>query len=778
MPYIIKKVKNGFKVCKEDEPKKCFSKKPLTEETAKKQRTAIILSEKRKEGSGKSDYVVAIPSYDRVDILKEKTLKLLLERGIKPEKIYIFVADKNEYEKYNKSLDKNTYNKIVIGKKGISYQRNFIIDYFDEGQYIIFMDDDISNIKKKKGNKVFDLDDLDNFFKESYKKLIREKKYLWTTKNMYNPFYKNLMKDEGEVGMVMFSGDFMGIINRKKMKIKITLEKGEGEQMELMLMYFKEDGGVIRFNNIIVISTKLTKGGKVKERGSVEIRKKDLLINLQKLKKEYPEYIKNIYQSKENRTRPYIEPIKTDNYKIEGGALDFNKEIDDDTEIEYKKINITADLRNIRDSLTEELMKIKDKIPRIERPRKKGKWYFRSRGEILGVIGRSVNFGCGLQRFKGVDDYKANKKFPEVFKLLVEYGNKIKPEGFEFSTITLNYNMKAKKHKDSSNTGYSFMTTLGDYKKGGLYVYEPNGKNPKLFGDLNNHTLVFNGSILPHKSQESDGDRFSLIFYKGANCKFKLPKKGSGKPADPELYQEVKEEIYKEQPKHSLYRSARIQKEYQEKGGEYLGSKTDGIPKWFNEKWISLNDYIRGEILPCGSSNTEKKYDEYPLCRPLNIAKKLGKENIKKMIKEKDKLKEKTLTTAKVLKTDKFNINDKNIFGKGKPTKFQKILSKMGFPPDDYLTIARRQAEKYGLDPTKLNFCSSPKHKLNYDGTPFGATGYNDYIIWTFLEKTGKEPSGTAKERRKSYRSRAENIKGKWREDKTSPNNLAINILW
>ena len=47
MPYIIKPVKKGFKVCKADEPTKCFSNKPLTKK-AKKQEVAIILSERRK----------------------------------------------------------------------------------------------------------------------------------------------------------------------------------------------------------------------------------------------------------------------------------------------------------------------------------------------------------------------------------------------------------------------------------------------------------------------------------------------------------------------------------------------------------------------------------------------------------------------------------------------------------------------------------------------------------------------------------------------------------
>ena len=48
MPYIIKKVKNGFKVCKANQPTVCFSNKPLTKKVAKKQRIAIVLSERRR----------------------------------------------------------------------------------------------------------------------------------------------------------------------------------------------------------------------------------------------------------------------------------------------------------------------------------------------------------------------------------------------------------------------------------------------------------------------------------------------------------------------------------------------------------------------------------------------------------------------------------------------------------------------------------------------------------------------------------------------------------
>lgn len=48
MPYMIKKVGYGFKVCEKKRPNECFSKKPLSMKQAKKQRTAIILSELEK----------------------------------------------------------------------------------------------------------------------------------------------------------------------------------------------------------------------------------------------------------------------------------------------------------------------------------------------------------------------------------------------------------------------------------------------------------------------------------------------------------------------------------------------------------------------------------------------------------------------------------------------------------------------------------------------------------------------------------------------------------
>ena len=46
MPYIIIKVKGGFKVAKKSNPNETYSNKPLTKKMAEKQKLAIEISER------------------------------------------------------------------------------------------------------------------------------------------------------------------------------------------------------------------------------------------------------------------------------------------------------------------------------------------------------------------------------------------------------------------------------------------------------------------------------------------------------------------------------------------------------------------------------------------------------------------------------------------------------------------------------------------------------------------------------------------------------------
>jgi hypothetical protein len=129
-----------------------------------------------------------------------------------------------------------------------------------------------------------------------------------------------------------------------------------------------------------------------------------------------------------------------------------------------------------------------------------------------------------------------------------------------------------------------------------------------------------------------------------------------GQPTDAKLYDKVKKYVYGKMPKHSLYRSAHIQKLYKEMGGTYTGKQENNIKGWMTEEWLNLNDFVRGKITKCGEGDTMKQYGEYKLCRPRKIAEQIPKSDIKLMIKEKNKIKNKPLLTSKILGTTKYNI--------------------------------------------------------------------------------------------------------------------------
>jgi len=253
---------------------------------------------------------------------------------------------------------------------------------------------------------------------------------------------------------------------------------------------------------------------------------------------------------------------------------------------------------------------------------------------------------------------------------------------------------------------------------------------------------------------------------------------GGAKPKNMELYNKIKDEVYKKYPKHSLFRSALLVKLYKKLDGEYEGEKKPkmNIDKWFKQKWISIPDYyFNKKIVKCGESNTEDKFGVYPLCRPLSIVKSLTEDQMKKMIDKKDELKEKHLITKKVLGTDKYNIKN-TLSGMG-INKFEKQLNKIGFSIDKYLETAKYVAEKRGYNPNKLTISNDGIHKLNYDGVEFGRVGYNDKIIYAWLELNNKVPKGTTKLKSKNYRLRAEKVM-KRTNNKYSPASLAFNFIW
>jgi hypothetical protein len=102
--------------------------------------------------------------------------------------------------------------------------------------------------------------------------------------------------------------------------------------------------------------------------------------------------------------------------------------------------------------------------------------------------------------------------------------------------------------------------------------------------------------------------------------------------------------------------------------------------------------------------------------------------------------------------------------------------------PAKYLKTAKLYAKMNGYDPKLLSFSLNPKYKLSYQHNDksinFGSPTNKDYLIYQNLEDKKMIEKGQADKHRQRYLSRAMNIKGEWKDNKYSKNNLAIKVLW
>jgi hypothetical protein len=235
-----------------------------------------------------SGYVVCIPSYKRAQLCNDKTLTMLKNNHIKRDLIYVYVADNAEYEEYERVLDKSLYNKLVVGKKGLVPQRQFIMGKWKNGQQIVFFDDDVESVDLKL-SPMFKGHNLDYFFKQAFRECDKQKSFIWGVYAVFNPFFRGARKElSTELNYIV--GAFYGIVNRptlKEIQLEITKENGQKEDVERTLKYFIHDGIVVRFNKIGFTTKYYGKDGGL---GTFDNRLKPMLDASKRLLTKYGDY--------------------------------------------------------------------------------------------------------------------------------------------------------------------------------------------------------------------------------------------------------------------------------------------------------------------------------------------------------------------------------------------------------------------------------------------------------------------------------------------------------
>ena len=278
-------------------------------------------------------YVVAIPSYQRSELVIKKTLRTLFNHNIDPTLITVFLANKKEYNNYSslfqqpKKILPNLDGKykiflqgvsMVIGEKGLKNQRNFITNFYLDKQKIIQMDDDIEGVKMlvvdkkdEKNRKKWDLIDvpnLDKLCKDAFKMSENVGAFLWGIYPIANAYF---MSPRVSSELKFIVGPMFGIINRKDGSLKLSID--EKENVERTLQYFVKDGAVLRLNNVTVVTKYYSNpGGMQTDKDAKKRRMENAQKSAEYLHKKYPELTKIFYRKKTKRPEiKLVHPKKT-----------------------------------------------------------------------------------------------------------------------------------------------------------------------------------------------------------------------------------------------------------------------------------------------------------------------------------------------------------------------------------------------------------------------------------------------------------------------------------
>lgn len=246
--------------------------------------------------SSLKNYRIAIPSYHRPQTLRDKTLSVLQSYKMPPSKIDIFVADADQQKVYESAIPRKAYSKIIVGKPGIKNIRNFMPNYYPQGKYIFYMDDDISHIYEcinkgdvscKKDNKLQRLPSLKSFIDRAFRASKKSGMTNWGVYPVENPYFMKptQAKDHVSNRLCYIIGFMTGVINNRRAELRTIDDK---EDYERSIKYYLKDDGVLRFNNVTCRTRCYKEPGGMQ----VERTKKRIHDSAVYLTKKYPELCK------------------------------------------------------------------------------------------------------------------------------------------------------------------------------------------------------------------------------------------------------------------------------------------------------------------------------------------------------------------------------------------------------------------------------------------------------------------------------------------------------
>ena len=227
-----------------------------------------------------------IPTFQRSKGLIEKTLKYLDDMNVDRRDVYVFIReDDKDYEGY---VSISNINLEVIDIKGIGATHNYITEHFEEGEFIVEIDDDLEFIVDQERKKI---DSFIGLCEEMKEKMEYTGCSYGGTYSVCNPLFMSKCEH--------FTTDLrycLGCLRFRFIRKEIKLETNYSEDFENCILHFLRDGKILK-NNWVACKTKnYASGGCAGDGRNFDSEKKDKEF----LAEKYPLYCR--YFERKNGT--------------------------------------------------------------------------------------------------------------------------------------------------------------------------------------------------------------------------------------------------------------------------------------------------------------------------------------------------------------------------------------------------------------------------------------------------------------------------------------------
>jgi len=246
-----------------------------------------------------------VPTYQRYEIVKEKTIPQLNRLGVSNSEITLFVASVEESKLYRESIPADV--NVLVGVLGIGRQRVFINDYFPSGEKIVSVDDDVELMQKAEG-KVKPLETpLPVLAERAFALCEQTGARFWGTVTSSNGFFQ---KHEVVYGLRDCTGALFGEYAQEK---DCHSSLNSCEDSEKIFLHYRKYGGILRLNDVCGKNKYYSSGGVNAFYEGKDKRLKDYLENLKILVQQHPDLVaikeKNLDQPEKGLTKIKLKTV-------------------------------------------------------------------------------------------------------------------------------------------------------------------------------------------------------------------------------------------------------------------------------------------------------------------------------------------------------------------------------------------------------------------------------------------------------------------------------------